>query len=182
MGPLHFVQCELIISKSCQIDNCWFVAYTKGVRKIQLPEKVRRLVVPGVLLLAILFIAGGLYFHNQSLIFSPHIPVGEEEGAVSGIRTGLPENFPEDIPLFEPAEILSSLSSQERVQVTLQTEALAERVLEFYQQKMRGLGWRLTGRGGENGVLTFTKDDRRLQLTITPNPAGSTLVILNTNT
>lgn len=158
------------------------VLYTKGVRKIQLPEKVRRFLVPGVLLLVVFFIAGGFYFRRRSLGLVPQLTVPEEGGEVSGLQTNLPENFPEDVPLFEPSEILSGLESKERIQVTFQTDASAERVSQFYQQGMSDRGWKLAGRGvsEDSGVLTFSKDSRYTQLTITPSPEGPTLVILST--
>ncbi len=149
------------------------------MKDFKLPEKVRRFVVPGILVFAVLLFAGGLYFRNQSLIFSPQIPAGEEEGGVAGVRTSIPQNFPQDIPLFEPVEIVSSLESQERIQITLQTDSATERVLQFYQRRMKDLGWRLTGRGEDNGILTFLKNDRRAQLVITSEPEGPTLIILS---
>lgn len=154
------------------------------MRSFQLPEKVKRFLIPGFLLLSFLLLVGGFYFHNRSLLFLPQgATPKEEEGAVSGIRSGLPEKFPDDVPLFEPSEILSSLESQERIQVTLQTAAPAERILEFYQQKMAAGGWRLTGRGvaNDNGVLTFLKNERQAQIIITSKPEGPTIIILNTN-
>jgi len=173
---------KLILAKFCQIDNRWSQFYTWGVRKFQLPEKVKVLLVPGVCLLVALLLVGGFYFHRRSVFFSSQNVTGGEGGVVSGVRSGLPEDFPDDVPLFEPAEILSSLSSRERMQVTLQTTTVAARVRDFYQQKMGGAGWQLTGQAatGEPGVLTFLKGGRQTQLTITSNPDGSTLIILNT--
>jgi len=147
----------------------------------KLPEKIKRPLVPGIIILAVLLFAGGLYFHRRGLNLVPEVRVPEEEGEVSGLQTGLPENFPADIPLFEPAEILSSMESKEKIQVTLQTEVSAERVLKFYQQKMGEFGWRLTGMGEGVGILTFLKNNRLVQLTTTSNPDGSTLIILNTH-
>ena len=134
-----------------------------------------------MLVFATLLIAGGFYFRQQSLSLVPHIIVPEEEGEVSGARTSVPENFPQDVPLFTPSETLSSLESQERVQITLQTSISAERVLQFYQQRMRDEGWQLTGRGENNGTLTFLKDARHTHLAITPDSTGPTLIILTTS-
>jgi len=151
---------------------------------IKLPEKVKRLWIFGVLLLVLLLFAGGLYFRHQSLLTSQQlIDRSEEEGIVSGAYTNAPTDFPSDIPLFKPAEILSTLESQERIQLTLQTEAAAARVLQFYQKGMKETGWRLTkrGTGNDNGVLTFLKDGRHTQLVVTSEPGGGpTLVILST--
>lgn len=153
------------------------------MRKFQLPEKVKVLLVPGVCLLAILLLAGGFYFHRRSVFFSSQNVTGGEEGVVSGVRSGLPENFPDDVPLFEPAEILSSLSSRGRMQATLQTTIVATRVREFYQQEMGEFGWQpvVPATTGDPRALTFLKGGRQTQLTITSNPDGSTLIILNTH-
>jgi len=138
---------------------------------------VKKFLVPGIVLLAICLFAGGLYFRQRGLLLLPKETGGEEEGAVSGLRTGVPENFPQDIPLFEPAEILSSLESKERIQLTLQTGAPVEKVFQFYQQKMEG--WDVVEE--TTGLLVFSKNGRRLEISITPEPGGSTLVILNNN-
>lgn len=153
------------------------------MRNFRLPENLKRFWVFGVLLLALLLFAGGLYFRHQSLLTSQQL-IGrkeKEEGVVSGVRTNLPADFPSDIPLFEPAETLSTLKSQERLQLTLQTNTNPERVLEFYRQKMKDWGWRLTERSlaNDSGILTFTKDGRQTQLIITSESNGSTLIILS---
>ena len=159
------------IGPNWQLQSGW---YTLTVRGFKLPERLKHFLTPGIILLSLLFLTAGVYFWNQSLTFLPKTDVGEDKGAVSGAQTGLPKNFPGDIPLFEPAEILSSLESQERIQITLQAEASAERVAQFYQQEMEGVGWKLTG------VLTFEKGQRHTQITITPDPTGPTLIIINT--
>jgi hypothetical protein len=144
------------------------------------PKSVKRFLVPGIIVLAILLFAGGLYFHRRGLHSVPPVTVSEE-GEVSGAQTNAPENFPTDIPLFEPAEVLSTFESGKRVQVNLQTDASAERVKQFYQQEMEDLGWRLIGRGttDENGLLTFLKGECRIQIVITSDPTGPTLIVLN---
>lgn len=149
------------------------------MRSFKLPKKIKRFLVPGVLLLSFFLLVGGLYFWKSGLIFSPQAPIGEE-GTVAGTRTDVPKNFPPDVPIFEPAEITSSLESQERIQLTLQTEASAGRVSNFYQQQMKESGWKLTGRGmaNENGVLSFSKDTRHTQVIITSDPEGPTLIVL----
>ena len=152
------------------------------MRNFEFPEKAKKFLVPGVLVFAALLITGGFYFRQRSLNLVPQVMAPEEEGEVSGLHTNLPENFPQDIPLFEPSETLSSMESQERIQITLQTDGSAERVRKFYQQEMEDFGWKLTGRGmtSDNGVLTFKKDQRNAQIVITPDPAGPTLIVLNT--
>ena len=153
------------------------------MRNFELTEKAKRFLVPGVLVFAALLIVGGFYFRQRSLNLIPQIVVPEGEGEVSGARTPVPESFPQDIPLFTPSETLSSMESQERIQITLQTDGSAERVRRFYQQEMEDFGWKLTGRGmaNDNGVLTFKKDQRNAQVVITSDPAGPTLIVLNTN-
>ena len=165
------------------------VCYTQVVRSFtfpEIPEKLEWFLVPGVLVFTALLIAGGFYFRQRSLNLTSQtavLEVPEEEGEVSGARTTTPESFPRDIPLFEPSELLSSMESKERIQITLQTDGSAERVRRFYQQEMEDLGWKLTGRGmaNENGVLTFKKGERNAQIVITSDPTGPTLIVLNTN-
>ncbi len=157
------------------------------MKKIQLPERAKKFFVPGTLVLAALLIVGGLYFRQRSLLFSSKVSTGEEEGAVSGVQTSpspeLYPNFPRDIPLFAPAEILSSMESQGGIQVTFQTEASTENVRQFYQLEMGKRGWRLGegSSGADNGVLLFQKGERRAKLEITSGPAGPTLIVLSTS-
>ena len=176
-------QNKLIIPKSRQIDNRRTEIYTGGVRSFELPEKVKKFLVPGVVVVAILLIVGGFYFRQRSLDLVPQTTILEEEGEVSGAYAALPENFPQDIPLFTPSETLSSMESQGRIQITLQTEASAGRVCQFYQQEMEDFGWKLAGRGlaNNNGALTFKKRERGTQVVITSDPGSPTLIILNTN-
>jgi len=128
------------------------------VRDFQLPDRLKHFLVPGVILLSLLLLTGGLYFWNQGLTSSPKTVVNEDEGAVSGAETGIPNNFPKDIPLFHPSEVLSSLESQEGIQLTLQTRAPAEEVTKFYEQE--------------------AIDDRRTKVVVTADPEGPTTIIL----
>ena len=128
------------------------------MRGFQLPERLKNFLTPGVILLSLLFLTGGLYFWNRGLAFSPQTVVDEDEGTVSGVETNIPDNFPEDIPLFEPAEILSSFESQKSIQVTMQTEASIERVTQFYEREI--------------------PNDRRVELVVTADPEGPTIIVL----
>ena len=142
------------------------------MKGFELPEKVRRFLVPGVLLFSLLLLTGGLHFRNQSLGLPLEETTNEDEGVVSGVEAGLPENFPEDIPLFEPADILSSLESQGRIQITAQTDASTERVAQFYKREMLVWDWQPVG------SLSFLKDGRRAELTVTAESGGPTTIIL----
>jgi len=126
------------------------------VRGFELPERLKHFLTPGIILLSLLFLTGGVYFWNQSLTFSPQTVA--DEGTVSGVETNVPDSFPEDIPLFEPAEILSSFESQKSIQVTMQTEASVERVTQFYEREM--------------------PNDSRVELAVTADPEGPTTIIL----
>jgi len=147
------------------------------MKEIKLPERAKKFLVPGTLALATLLIVGGLYFRQRGLLFSSKVSTGEGEGTVSGVRTSpspeLYPNFLRDIPLFAPAEILSSMESQGGIQITFQTEASVEKVRQFYQQEMENFGWKLTG------GLTFLKDGRHARVVITSDTTGPTLIILN---
>jgi len=115
-----------------------------------------------------LFILSGLVIWNRNS--PPELATtetGNQQGEVFGLRSQIPEKFPEDIPLFEPATIRGATETKTFLQVNLDTNWGTEEVLSFYFQKMTDSGWEKTEiyqlEGG--GVWSFKKNQRRLELT-----------------
>jgi len=144
------------------------------------PIKLTAIIGSGLVL-----IAGGLLLFNRSLPFLRSRPEAPTRGAIFGIRSQIPQDFPQEIPLFEPATIRSTTKSQERIHVVLETEEKPKTVLAFYKNQMAKLGWEaietFKPKGGEAWV--FSKGSKRLELIVVQNEEEKrTLIFLKTNT
>jgi len=132
---------------------------------LQLSPKTKLAIMVGT---SGLFILGGLVVWNRN---SPSEPASTEtenyQGEVFGLRSQVPEKFPEDIPLFEPATIRNVTDTRTALQVTLETDRSPEEVLNFYSRRMADSGWEKTEiyQLERGGVWSFKRDQRRLELT-----------------
>jgi hypothetical protein len=66
---------------------------------------------------------------------------GEEIKAASGSDVSLPEGFPDDVPIYPKATILSSVTVGDTMTVSLRTSGSAKDVETFYKQKLKDGGW-----------------------------------------
>jgi len=136
----------------------------------------------GILILASLtFIVGGAVIWNRSQNPQPVIP---DLGEVSGAKASIPNEFPPNIPVFEPAIIRSSTKSKNRIHLVLETTEDLDTVLEFYQKEMEQADWKgietFQPKGGE--AWSFTKNDQRLELiTVRNETEEKTLIFLKTD-
>ncbi len=75
------------------------------------------------------------------------VNIETEEGSFTS-QAELPDDFPEEVPLFEPAEIISSTSQKREgsssFSVAFNTEADVQEVKEFYEQELESGGWETT--------------------------------------
>jgi len=149
--------------------------------EIKLPFPLKLVVLFG---LGALFIIGGLLLFDKNLPLLKKPTPTKEEGAVFGIRSQVPPEFPEDIPLFEPSQVRSTTKSQKWVHIVLESEESLEDVLKFYQNEMEKSGWEAVEtfkpKGGEAWV--FSKGGEKLELIVVRNEEEEkTLIFLKTN-
>lgn len=107
-----------------------------------------------------------------------------EDGSVVRIATGkdaaIPDDFPSDVPLFPgfKPDMVQSLPGG-TVAVAGSVPAAIPSVKSYYDQAALREGWTVTGSIGEEHVasLTYTKGERMLQVTATPDMAGTMISI-----
>jgi len=98
----------------------------------------------------------------------------------------LPEDFPEDAPLYTGATVMkaASLSDGETFTVALHTTDPFDQVVTFYKDKCPAEGWEQTTDLTSPGatpvqILAYTKGDRKLSLNIVDNQSeGARLIAL----
>jgi len=89
------------------------------------------------------------------------------DGGDVKITTGgdLPDEFPDDFPIFEGAKLTGSLKGEQEGQagfsVTWETDASPEDVTDFYKEALGKDPWKTSGviTTGEGAMITFTRAD-----------------------
>lgn len=108
-----------------------------------------------------------------------------KEGTVkiaTGKEAKIPDDFPDDVPLFpgfKPDMVQSLPNGTIALAGSVQVSIPAVKM--HYDRAARAQGWTETGSIAEQHVasLSYTKDDRMLQVTATPDVAG-TMISLTT--
>ncbi|HEX2788520.1 MAG TPA: hypothetical protein VHP32_11535 [Ignavibacteria bacterium] len=99
-----------------------------------------------------------------------------------GMSTGLPSDFPQDIPQPKNGKVIGSLLSSDGMVVTFQTDAPVKEVVEFYKSEMVKNGFKQTESGDmlmkdNGGMIGFQKDNRDVQLMLSSNENITSVVI-----
>ena len=84
---------------------------------------------------------------------------GEDGVVVVGSGASVPSGFPDDFPIYEDAEIVTSYEAEEKLMVQLSALGSAEAVMRAYQQSLEGAGWEAT-ESVLMGSWTFTKFEK----------------------
>ncbi|MHB8837169.1 MAG: hypothetical protein ACYC9Y_15875 [Candidatus Methylomirabilia bacterium] len=93
----------------------------------------------------------------------------------------LPKSFPEDVPRYPGAVVLSSMSQGNAMSmVTLQTGDAPERVYEFYGAKLRGGGWDIANEvsAGQMRMISGRKEERQANITVIGGEAKCTITVV----
>ena len=97
----------------------------------------------------------------------------------SGSGASLPEGFPDDIPIYDDAELLTSAHSQqeEAFNATWTTDEEASKVKNFITGEMQKKGWQseTTLNTPRQTILAYTKDDRGASFIIATNEEKTTI-------
>lgn len=113
-----------------------------------------------------------------------------EQVSVTGEATELPEGFPDDVPVFEDAKIMSSASMTDGGKttfiVTFETAAAVADVQKFYEDALAEKKWTITNKvsgsseGKDTAMVTFKKaDTAEGVVTIATDDAGKTSINLS---
>lgn len=95
---------------------------------------------------------------------------GEDgESATFGNNTKLPDGFPSDVPVYEPSDVILSIKSKGRYNVTLASKDDSSQISSFYKTQLASKGWKQSDSEISFGVgvaTSFTKGDQQLVLLI----------------
>lgn len=87
--------------------------------------------------------------------------------------SGLPENFPNDIPIYPDAEVSGFMSGKSNElwgsTTTLTSKDSAAKIYDYYLANLEKKGWNITSNNlGKMKMVSFQKDQRSGVITITP--------------
>ncbi len=96
--------------------------------------------------------------------------------------TGLPENFPKDIPIYPNAEIGGFLSGKDSEisgsTTTLTSKASATDIYDYYVATLKDKGWTVTSSDlGDMKMVNFQKEERTGVITINPGDSQCDILI-----
>lgn len=151
------------------------------------------LLVLGIVLTTLGF--GRNYFPTRSTRLTSRILSGitgqnieiEQKGGrfkIGGMSfgSGLPENFPKDIPIYPHAEVDGFISGQDDElsgsTTILTSKDSAAKIYDYYINKLKDNGWSVTPQDlGEIKMISFQKDRRSGVITINPDESQCDIVI-----
>ncbi|HRE39765.1 MAG TPA: hypothetical protein PLG90_00390 [Ignavibacteria bacterium] len=99
-----------------------------------------------------------------------------------GMKTGLPSDFPSDVPQPKNGKVIGSLTSSEGTMVTFQTDVTVKDLITFYKTELQKNGFAISD-GGESliqdngGIIGFVKDKRDVGLMLSSDNGITSLVI-----
>lgn len=105
----------------------------------------------------------------------------ESEDGSSFMSSEMPEDFPEEAPLFEPANLVSSTSQQQdgsaSYTVTFSTEEDPQAVKDFYERELNAGGWEVTTTSTFNNTTHYQAEHEsqmRASVSVAPSSEGTT--------
>ena len=106
----------------------------------------------------------------------------EDELVVMGSGTTLPSAFPDDVLIYEDAEIIGSFETAEELSVRLSAPDSAEVVMRTYEQSLQATGWEATESMlmGPMAITKFEKESRVVMvsaMSVDGENSGITLTI-----
>ena len=109
---------------------------------------------------------------------------GDDGVVVVGSGASVPSGFPDDFPIYEDAEIVSSYEAEDKLMVQLSALGSAEAVMRAYQQSLEGAGWEATESTLMAGFIftTFEKGPRVVSVSAMPVDEENSLISLKTET
>lgn len=93
----------------------------------------------------------------------------------------LPKSFPDDVPRYPGAGVLSSMSQGNAMSmVTLQTGDASDRVYEFYGAKLRDAGWEIVNEvaAQQMRMISGRKAERQANVTVIDGEGKCTVTVV----
>jgi hypothetical protein len=101
----------------------------------------------------------------------------EEAQKEFGDGDSLPQNFPEDVPVYAGAKITAAGRLGKDLTITLTTDDTRENVLKFYQEGLQRHAWKVSVTDVPRETLSARKPGRECNVTVDPNPFAEGLLI-----
>ena len=107
---------------------------------------------------------------------------GDDGVMVVGSGASLPNGFPDDILIYEDAEIVGSFETAKELGVQLSALDSPEEVMRAYKKSLLADGWQATGSMAVNGLATttFEKGPRVVSVTAMSVDGESSVITLAT--
>ncbi len=100
------------------------------------------------------------------------VEIKTEDGEmVAGKGTKIPDDFPDDVFVYQPAEVVASVNAEGGKSLSLKTADDAEKVAATYKTEMKKNGWTEKGSmnmGGQN-MLVYEKNGANANVVIVSN-------------
>ena len=111
------------------------------------------------------------------------VTIETDEGKITVEQNEIPKNFPSDVPVYSGAEVITSSESGDNFTLTLKTNDSVSKVSDFYKTDLADKGWILSNPIDLSGstAITATKDNRELNVIITPDTNGKTTIAIVIN-
>ena len=108
----------------------------------------------------------------------------EDELVVMGPGTTLPSAFPDDVLIYEDAEIIGSFETAEELSVRLSAPDSAEVVMRTYEQSLQATGWEATESMlmGPMAITKFEKESRVVMVSAMSVDGENSVITLTTGT
>jgi hypothetical protein len=157
-------------------------------------EKGKGLAIAGIIISIVIMISGiaagyAIYYSANKAVKdaglnidanSKTVTVNKDGQSVSlGENAKLPDDFPSDVPIYEPSDVVASLHNEEHsYSASLLSPDSISKVSSYYASELPKLGWTssedTTAVTLQNGsIATFTKGDRTLGVIIASDPSSS---------
>ena len=105
---------------------------------------------------------------------------GEKFSVTTGDATQIPKDFPEDVPLYQPAKAVGALEVTSGYSVTLTTPDPVDKVAASYKEQMISQGWaeQASMNMGGQTVLVYGKEGGRVtNIAVMPVEGETTITV-----
>ena len=105
---------------------------------------------------------------------------GEKFSVTTGEATEIPKDFPEDVPLYQPARAVSAVVVAGGYSVTLTTPDAVDKVAANYKVQMTAQGWaeQTSMNMGGQTVLVYGKEEGRVvNIAVMPVEGATTITV-----
>ena len=107
------------------------------------------------------------------------VTVKTEEGTFTAGKQEVPENFPDNIPLYPGSEIETSASSEQVISLSLTSQDSFTAIADYYKKNLIEAGWKITEESSLSNaaVLSFENGEQSGVIAITETEDGSSMTI-----